>query len=193
MSYIEGESSRETALAFVLHGHKKDSDALGFLPRCTIQRYADLGWISFARINGELCSFCVFGIHKKGLKIYQIWTIQDCRRLAAAAAALGLAHDKAEAAGKKISSAWVAEDLGARYFWEAVGYELIGLRSGGTSRGRIHLHFAKRITEPQPLSTSQLTLAELLRQTSQSTYQHQGEEVETTSRTLAAPSRKILL
>lgn len=162
MNGIQSESDRNAALAFVLHGHRKDSDALGFIPRAAIERYADLNWISFGHLNDELCSFCVFGIHKLGLKIYQIWTVPDCRRLAAAAAVLSHVHAVASAAGKKESSAWVAEDLLARYFWEEMGYQLAGLRSGGNARGRIHLHFKKSLVPSSPLSASESKLLQLI-------------------------------
>jgi GNAT superfamily N-acetyltransferase len=142
---IREEQNVRTVLNFLMHGQRKDSSALGFLPLVTLERYANSDWIYTARINGELVSYIVFGIHKAGLKIYQIWTVPDARRMTAAAAVIAAAEAAAARAGKKKSSAWVAEDLEAVKFWQQLGYTNTGMRTGGRARRRIHLHFERDI------------------------------------------------
>lgn len=147
MNSISEEREVRTILRFLMHGQRQDSSALGFLPLVTLERYADRNWIQTARINGELVAYVVFGIHKEGLKIYQVWTVRDARRMTAAAAVIAAAEAAAIACNKKRSSAWVAEDLEAVNFWSALGYRNTGMRTGGRARRRIHLHFERDLTE----------------------------------------------
>jgi GNAT superfamily N-acetyltransferase len=140
---IKQEQNPRTVLKFLMHGQRQDSAALGFLPLVALERYAENEWIYTTRINGELAAYVVFGIHKEGLKIYQVWTVKDARRLTAAAAVIAAAENTAISRGKKKSSAWVAEDLEAVRFWNALGYRNTGMRTGGRARRRIHLHFER--------------------------------------------------
>jgi L-amino acid N-acyltransferase YncA len=45
---------------------------------------------------------------------------------------------KAEAEGYERISAWVADDIPANDFWNAMGFRLHGQRAGGSKRGRMH-------------------------------------------------------
>jgi hypothetical protein len=146
-------------IRFAMHGQRQDSSALGFLPLVTLERYADRDWIQSCRINNELVSYIVYGLHRDGMKIYQIWTVKDARRMAAAAAVIAAAEAAAVAAGIKKSSAWVAEDLEAVSFWKALGYLLCGIRTGGNARRRIHYRFERDITESKRAPASTLVLA----------------------------------
>jgi ribosomal protein S18 acetylase RimI-like enzyme len=137
----DGRADRESSVRFVVHGGRKDYLALGFLPRCRIENYLDLGWITFARINNERVGFMLAGQHKTSWRIYQLWVVSDARRLAVASAILNcLARQAQEKAAPDIRC-WVAADLESNLFWRAIGFNPYAIREGGKARKRVHVGY----------------------------------------------------
>ena len=152
-----------TTIRFIVHEGRKGTNSIGFLPASCIARYQELGWINSVRHRGQLIAFCVYGIHKNGLKIYQIWTVEDGRRMTAASAAIAAAEEHAKAQKKSSANCWVAEDLESVKFWQSMGWINDGMRTGGIRRRRLHLHFSHQIKSEgdesaSPPAQSELTL-----------------------------------
>lgn len=132
---------------FVESEQKKNRDALGFLPRQAIEVYTDHGQIIPATCNGQLVSYCVFFDGQPGtrpkrdpydLRIYQLCTDYDARRLQHATQLVNRLYDHATANRFRRIRLWCADDLPANDFWQTLGFVHHGTRKGGNKRDRIH-------------------------------------------------------
>ena len=132
---------------FVESEQNKNRDALGFLPREAIATYTQHGQIIPATENGQLVSYCVFFDGQPGtrprrdpytVRIYQLCTDYDARRLQHATQLVNRLYDHATANRFERIRLWCADDLPANVFWRTLGFEFKGTRLGGAKRDRQH-------------------------------------------------------
>jgi GNAT superfamily N-acetyltransferase len=129
---------------------RKNSEALSFIPRPMIERYAERGQLMLATENGEPCGFVIHGEGWPQMRIYQACIQYDARRREHGMALVARLADKARARGCTDIRLWCADDLDSNDFWRAAGFEACGSRAGGKRRGRRHVLWALRLT-PLPL------------------------------------------
>lgn len=107
-----------------VHGVQNDTNAVGWLPTSVFDSRAKTDEITAVYRNNDLVGWCVRGVSgaRQVMKIYQIWVRPDARILENGRA---LIDDLAKIAhGQKcyLLEAWVAEDLAANVFWNAIGF-----------------------------------------------------------------------
>ncbi len=123
-------------LDYVISLAKKHTDALGFLPRSTVERYVEAGQVLLARENDEPCGFLIFGNGWPRLKIYQACVQYDAQRQAHGLQMVGRLIAQASERGYEAISLWCADDLPANEFWAAAGFQKLKTKAGGRRRGR---------------------------------------------------------
>jgi GNAT superfamily N-acetyltransferase len=126
------------ALAFVEALSRKHYEEIGFLPKPRLEQYYQDGQLWMQTENGEPCGFLVWGNGWPVLRVYQVCIQYDAQRRLHGAELVGRLIRKAEAEGYERISAWVADDIPANDFWNAMGFRLHGQRAGGSKRGRMH-------------------------------------------------------
>jgi len=129
--------SSDEAVRYAVDLAKKNSDAVSFIPTPRLEEYQRRGQILFARENGDLSGFLVFGAGYPTLKVYQACVQYDARRRKSGLEMIDRLKEIARREGRDISL-WCAQDLEANEFWNAAGFNLIGERQGGVRRGRKH-------------------------------------------------------
>ena len=137
-------------LDFVVSLSRKNYEAIGFLPKPRLQQYADQGQLWTQDENGEPCGFLVWGNGWPVLRVYQVCIDYDAQRLHHGAALIARLIGKAESEGYTAISAWVADDIPANHFWEAMGFVHTSSRNGGEKRKRMHngwVYWCKRSTQ----------------------------------------------
>ena len=125
-------------LPYVLDLEKKHFEEIGFIPKPSLERYRDAEQLWVADENGDPCGFLVWGNGWPVLRVYQVCIQYDAKRRLHGAALIGRLLNKAEREGYDRISCWVADDIPANDFWEAMGFRKAGERQGGKKRGRKH-------------------------------------------------------
>jgi ribosomal protein S18 acetylase RimI-like enzyme len=125
-------------LDYVLALAKKHYDEIGFLPAPRLQKYLDAGQLWITDENAEPCGFLVWGNGWPVLRVYQVCVQYDAQRRLHGARLVGRLINKAEREGYDRISCWVADDIAANDFWEAMGFRKMGERRGGAWRDRKH-------------------------------------------------------
>jgi hypothetical protein len=123
-------------LQYILSLARKHTDALGFIPRATVERYVEAGQALLARENEEPCGFLIFGNGWPRLKIYQACIQYDAQRRQRGLQLVGQVIALASERGCDAVSLWCADDLPANDFWRAAGFQLLRSKPGGHRRGR---------------------------------------------------------
>lgn len=129
---------------------RKNSEALSFIPRPMLERYAERGQLMLAYENDDPCGFVVHGAGWPQLRIYQACIQYDARRREHGMALVAELAAKARLRGCHDIRLWCADDLDSNSFWSAAGFERCGERAGGARRGRRHILWALRL-QPLPL------------------------------------------
>ena len=134
-------------------------EELGFLPACAIREYHERGQIITATENADLASYALFfdgrngkrpRLHPHTIKVHQICTHYDARRIALATELLRQLELRATRRNFTTLAAWVAQDLPANAFWNAAGFTIEAQRDGGTKRKRKHNLWVKHLPRPLP-------------------------------------------
>lgn len=137
----------DAIVRYACHLQRQHTDQLGFLPTVAIREYADRGQVIVATENDDPVSYVLFYTGRHGnrpkrdpltCRIHQLCTQYDARRLAHATHLLNQVIDIATAAHFLELQAWVADDLPANDFWQAVGFHKVAQRWGGERRNRLH-------------------------------------------------------
>ena len=137
----------DQAIAYAIAQQRKHSDELGFLTRQAIEQYAARGQLILSHENADPASYAIFFTGRNGnrprldpytLRIHQICTQYDARRITHATQLVTRVVDVANARGFHAIRAWVADDIPANQFWKAIGFEIVATRRGGRRRKRTH-------------------------------------------------------
>ena len=118
-----------------VHGVQADTHAVGWLPTSVFDARARTNEVTACYRDGELVGWCMRGesAARKVLKIYQIWVRPDARILEHGKALIDQLLEVARAQRDSYLEAWVAEDLEANIFWNAIHFQKTVWRWG---RGR---------------------------------------------------------
>ena len=139
--------STAQAVAYAVAQQKRHSDELGFLPRQSIEQYAARGQLIISHENEDPASYAIYFTGRNGnrprvdpytLRIHQICTQYDARRITHATRLINRIMDVGYAQQFHSIRAWVADDIPANDFWKAVGFTIVGTRKGGRRRNRRH-------------------------------------------------------
>lgn len=107
-----------------LHGVQVDTHCVGWLPKSVFEQRLETNDVNTCWRNGDLVGWCLRGesVARKVMKIYQIWVRPDARILEHGRALISQIEEAAVTVGDGYLEAWVAEDLAANYFWNAIGF-----------------------------------------------------------------------
>lgn len=135
-------------LPYVLDLARKHYEEIGFLPSPKLEEYQASGQLWVADENGEPCGFLVWGRGWPVLRVYQVCIQYDAQRRLHGAQLVGKLINKAEAEGYERISCWVADDIPANEFWQAMGFVKVAEREGGKKRGRKHIGWVYWVKAP---------------------------------------------
>ena len=144
-----------------IHGVHLDTNAVGWLPTSVFDGREKTNEITAVYRDGDLVGWLLRGesYARKVMKIYQIWVRPDARILEHGRALIEQLSQIATTARCPTLEAWVAEDLAANYFWNAIGFTRGVWRWGrGESLRRIY-----RWTTTAENRVGQKTTAEIWR------------------------------
>lgn len=122
-------------LKYVEHLQAKNSDALGFLPRCVFEKAAEAGRIFLGLLNGSPAGYIIAGSGFQGILRRKQCCIQyDARRRLYGAMLVAAVEQYGEDLGCTQSIVHCASDLEANDFWQSLGYILVGTQPSGAGR-----------------------------------------------------------
>lgn len=145
-------------LDYIVDLSRKNSEAIGFIPRPKLEKYIESSQVAVELENGDPCGFLVWGSGWPILRIYQTCIQYDARKLEHGAALVAKIESVAAKRGCSAVSLWCASDLDANSFWSAMGYRMAGEKNGGSKRGRQLIRWQKLL--PDPLQPELLTVEE---------------------------------
>jgi ribosomal protein S18 acetylase RimI-like enzyme len=146
---------------------KKHNRALGYFPTKQFEGYIEMGAVLVAEApsapqllttNSQPLALGYIISRDRYLKrdelgvIYQLCVSPNVQRKLIGASLVRAAFERA-AYGCRLFCCWCAQDLGANYFWESLGFVPIAFRGGAEKkkglhrRGRVHIFWQKRIRE----------------------------------------------
>jgi len=139
------------ALRWILSEAKKGTKSIGFVPLEGLERASAAGRVHIAFENDDPVAFCVWGPSRSRLviRLYQVWTRNDARRLLHASAILETLSANAGRQAFVELACWCAADLESTAFWLALGFKENARRPGGG--GRVHVNFVRPIKKGRPL------------------------------------------
>lgn len=124
------------SLNYVVDLARRNTDAIGFIPRPKLEKYEQAGQILTGYENDEPCGFLVYGNGYPLLRVYQACIQYDARRREHGFALVRDLETRAAHRGVEAISLWCASDLEASEFWRAAGFERVGTKLGGARRAR---------------------------------------------------------
>lgn len=140
--------ARPSTVSYIVALARKESEAIGFLPRPRLEQYVQNGQVAIAHENGNLCGFLVWGNGFPILRIYQACIQYDARGMAHGAQMVGRLERAATARGYSAIQLRCANDLPANSFWRALDYDLVSTINGGATRRRTLNVWSKSLEEP---------------------------------------------
>jgi GNAT superfamily N-acetyltransferase len=107
-----------------LKSTKDSTNEIGWLPGRAYEVRHDNGEIAHVTRNGDLVGWAMFthSRHSGLLKIFQIWVRPDARILTHGAALVAYIEQLERWPPPALTQAWVAEDIPATLFWQALGF-----------------------------------------------------------------------
>lgn len=136
-----------TVLKYVQHLQDANTNALGFLTSSALREYHDRRQIIPAAENDELVAYALYFDGRNArppkrdphtFRIIQLCTDYEARRLKHATALVNELIDRAQAGRFHRLRAWVADDLPANDFWQAIGFQRSASRVGRAKSQRRH-------------------------------------------------------
>lgn len=120
---LDGRKISELRKLWV-HGVAADTNAVGWLPKSVFDSRAATNDVLAVYRDGDLVGWLLKGQSKarQVLKIYQIWVRPDARVLEHGRALIRELERDARRKKCWYLEAWVAEDLPANLFWNAMGF-----------------------------------------------------------------------
>lgn len=134
-------------IVYVDHLQKKNAEDLAFFPKTVLEREIGNARIILARFNGEPCGYLYHGaLRGVDLKIHQACIEYDLRGRLYGAQLVRDIVALANAAGMSSISCRCGSDILANGFWQAVGFECIGISKGGARRMRDINHWRMELS-----------------------------------------------
>lgn len=123
-----------------LHAVQADTNAIGFLPTKAFDIRSEQNDLYTVERNGDCVGWCLVATshHTAVLRVYQIWVRPDARIIEHGRALIQRLIERGEKTGMYAIRAWVAQDLPANLFWEAVGFSKLCWRYGQGGKNRKH-------------------------------------------------------
>lgn len=124
-----------------IHGVHADTNAVGWLPTSVFDSRAKTNEVTAVYRDHDLVGWCLRGesLARKVLQIYQIWVRPDARIIEHGRALVDQVREHAIAKKCAYLEAWVAEDLEANFFWNAIRFHRTVWRWGrGSSLRKIY-------------------------------------------------------
>ena len=136
-------------LPYIRSLQKQESFALGWIPEQIMHRVwqdghpsgkmnAFSGWLLLCEVNGDAVGFCFAAPAYKAPfygRVYQLAVQSDARRYQYGTFLADVAHELITKEGANGTTLRCAFDLPANFFWEALGYSLIGIIPEGAGVG----------------------------------------------------------
>ena len=139
-------------LAYVVGLQKRNTEALGFIPRVALEQKIALGRIWLARENGEPAGFLHHGtLATPEVRLFQAAIQYDARRRHLGLALVGDLVARAAAAGAAGVSLRCLSFLDANDFWRQAGFTLHAAEPG--ANGTLNV-WTRRLRPDEPQSTS---------------------------------------
>ena len=122
------------------HAVATDTHAIGWLPTAAFDIRAERGDLSAVYRNGDLVGWAMHSPSRSRgvMKLYQIWVRPDARILEHGRALVAEIQAIARSLRCFMIEAWVAEDLPANMFWNAIGFSRKSWRWGRGEKKRKH-------------------------------------------------------
>jgi hypothetical protein len=129
---------RPRDLSFLLHLHRKNDEALGFIPRQGMLSRLEDGEVKIALENGEHAGYLLFAKsyseHPYVRPIFQACVDFDLRRRDLGLELVRSFEADARRDGIACVRLWCRASLPSNAFWSAAGFTLCGQREGGKKR-----------------------------------------------------------
>lgn len=155
---VRGHQRQLELEKFIRSSAKSETNTIGFLPWCAVERYIERGTVAAAITNDDVVAWVVWGSHAAAHRVYQIFTRRDARRFDFGRDLMVYIDTKIH--DTKEITCWCADDLESNFFWSALGFKESGHREGGRWRNRHHTRWSlERSNGPgQPLFKNKPTL-----------------------------------
>lgn len=122
-------------LSFVVHCQRQWSNALGFLPTCTLKRYIDARQVAVAEENGFPVGFVDWCGHAKSLlRVLQVAVEPDILRGRVGTDLMTMLKDFARDKQLSIMRLTCRAELAANHFWPTVGFTPTAIYHRETTR-----------------------------------------------------------
>jgi hypothetical protein len=149
-------------LKWVVHTSDHHTHELGFLPQAAFDLAHTRGTLRVRHIGSEPIAYVLHGILKPETKIWQTYTAAELRLDDHADSLVReLLIDLSKAHAERVYC-WVADDLEAIHFWEAIGFTRCGARNTSDEHKRPATRFQFRL--PKGLAIDDDISARLARQ-----------------------------
>jgi GNAT superfamily N-acetyltransferase len=137
ISQLGGKKQKELKTLWI-HSVATDTHAIGWLPVSAYETRAASDDLTAIYRNDDCVgwSMTAKSNHRGVMKLYQIWVRPDARILTHGKALVASIREKARHQHCYIIEAWVAEDLPANLFWEAIGFTRQNWRLGRGEKPR---------------------------------------------------------
>ena len=124
-------------LVYVDQLQRKNAEALSFYPLSVFEREAAKGRIFLGLLNGQACGYIYIGSpNMTTVRVHQVCIEYDIRRLEYGAQLVVAVEDYALTHGSSRVLLRGGFELEANNFWEALGYQCVGIVDGGIRRQR---------------------------------------------------------
>lgn len=132
---------RKDALRWVRSESRKATNEIGFVPYPRFEDETRRGRTAVTFANDDLVCFAYWGKPTKLVKIHQLYTRSDARRLLNAAATANFIERWAWLRGADSITLRCADDIAGNLFWPAIGYQRNETLFPANVRGRaIHVY-----------------------------------------------------
>lgn len=131
---------------------RKNTKALGFIPRYALERRVERNHVFLAFENGEPAAFALFDVVGRGATIHQTACMEDAKRRRLCLRLASRVRQQAGIEGASVVRLACADDLDdAQAFWDAAGFPAFAERPGGAAlKRRLILREAPALSISQP-------------------------------------------
>lgn len=151
--------STEQLIRYCSHLEWLNADAVGYIPKPALEKYAARNQILLVWENDDPCGYVLFNdtpgtrlvnARPGTCRIYQACVQYDARRVLHGTEVVKRVILRASRAGLPNVDCYVTDTLPANEFWRALGFHLTDTRLGGSKRGRVLNHWQTVPPPPVP-------------------------------------------